>query len=131
MTRDSIRKRIAALEEYSSYQRGPIEVRHLRFINADGGEVDATLAQGPYGFVCRRESGEELDAFKSRATDEVIAAKPRGLSGYRLSRLRLAVGSRTNPTSTRGSPRLRQSAIPSPRKCISAKSNDWPKRTSR
>jgi hypothetical protein len=69
---------LAALEEARRLQDQPVEMRHIRFIRADGSEIEATVAKGPRGFICRRAVGEELDAFYLRADAECRAANPRG-----------------------------------------------------
>jgi hypothetical protein len=74
---EKFRKRLEALEEFYKLQDGPLHVRHINFVRADGHEVDATLAKGPGNFVCRRAMGEELIDFKARASDECLALKPR------------------------------------------------------
>jgi hypothetical protein len=68
MMRETFWKRLEALEELRALRDGPVEIRHIAFIHPDGTEVEATIASGPGGFVCRRAIGEELEAFKSCAS---------------------------------------------------------------
>jgi hypothetical protein len=67
---------LKTLEGIRKLQDGP--VRLISFVHADGRPIEATVANGPGGFICRRAIGEELDAFKSRASDECRATNPRG-----------------------------------------------------
>jgi hypothetical protein len=71
-------RRLEALEERRKMQDGPVLIRQLCFINPDRTEVEATVAKEWAGdFVSYRRPGEALDAFKSRASDECRATKPR------------------------------------------------------
>jgi hypothetical protein len=75
---EAFRRRIETLEEERKQQNEPVRITHVAFVHADGRQVEATVASGPANFVCHRGIGEELDAFKSRASDECRAASPRG-----------------------------------------------------
>jgi hypothetical protein len=48
----------------------PVRIVQIGFVHADGRPVEATVAKGPGGFICRRGPDEELDAFKARADEE-------------------------------------------------------------
>jgi hypothetical protein len=74
------RERLEALEEARKLTDAPAEMRHICFVGRDRREVESTIAEGPRGFICRRNPGEELDAFKARADAECRAAHPRGLA---------------------------------------------------
>jgi hypothetical protein len=72
---EKFRRRLEALEELAKLRSGPTQIRHIAFVRADGSPVDATIARGPSNFICRRAIGEELEAFKSRASDECRAIR--------------------------------------------------------
>jgi hypothetical protein len=73
--RESWLRRLEALEEARKLQDGPLEITCINLIRADGIPVEVTFASDLGGFVCRRGVGEELDAFKSRASDECRAIR--------------------------------------------------------
>jgi hypothetical protein len=75
---ERFRRRLEALEEIHKLRNAPVEIRHIAFIHPDGSEVEATIASGPGGFVCRRVADEKLDDFKARADSECRATNPRG-----------------------------------------------------
>jgi hypothetical protein len=64
---------LEALEGFRKLRHDPVRI--IRFIHADGSELQATIAKGPHGFVCRRGPGEELDAFRARASAECRATR--------------------------------------------------------
>jgi hypothetical protein len=58
---------------------GQVQIVHINFMAADKTLVDATVARTvDRSFECFRREGEDLNAFKSRATDEARATNPRG-----------------------------------------------------
>jgi hypothetical protein len=66
------RRRLAVLEEANGLrQRAACHVISIVF---EGWE--ATIAEGPDGFICRREPDEDLADFEDRAAREVLAFKP-------------------------------------------------------
>jgi hypothetical protein len=74
--RESMLRRLEALEAIQRLRDGPMSIGGIIFGGPDF-EIDATFAIGPGDFVCRREPGESLDDFKSRAFAECLASKPR------------------------------------------------------
>ena len=61
--RETLWRRLEALEEIRKMQKnGPVRIAHISFVDAYGRPVEATVANGPGGFICRRAIGEELDA---------------------------------------------------------------------
>jgi uncharacterized protein DUF5681 len=77
MTREKFKARLAVLEEHRMLRQPPSETMHLCFVNHDRCEIDANVARGPNGFLCRRNADEELESFKSRADDECLAQRPK------------------------------------------------------
>jgi hypothetical protein len=67
---ERMRSRIAALQEFYSWQRPADEVIcHIHFAHADR-PFEPTIAECPNGFVCHRRSGERVEDFEARADIE-------------------------------------------------------------
>jgi hypothetical protein len=75
MTRDELRRRISALEEHATLQRGATETMHLFFVDRHGCKQNVNIAFGPENFICYRRPDETLEDFVARADAEVLAAK--------------------------------------------------------
>ena len=77
MTREQLRQRIAALEEYRRRRQPPSETFCIFFVDNNGNRDHCNVASGPGGFICRREPDEEIEVFQVRAQMEVLATKPK------------------------------------------------------
>jgi hypothetical protein len=76
MMHERVRQRLEVLEA-RALANAPVQIVHINFVGADKVRVEPTVARGR-DFECFRLAGEDLDAFRARASLEARATAPPG-----------------------------------------------------